>query len=90
MTLPALEDKGTPLGRKLASLRVLRGWSQGYVANQLEVAPATLSRYENGRLRPNVEVLGRMARLYGTTIDYIVNHEPPAPLYGAPATQTAA
>jgi Predicted transcriptional regulators len=77
MTAPVMEDKGPPLGRKIASLRALHGWSQRQLAGELNMAPETLSRIETGRIRPSVELLAKLARMFGTTMDYIVNHEPP-------------
>ena len=78
MSAVVIEDKGAPLGRKIASLRALRGWSQVALATELGMAPATLSRIENGKMGVSVALLSRLSQLFGTTMDYIVNHEPPS------------
>lgn len=73
MTLPDLERKPETMGRRLASLRALRGLSQREVAERAECTQAYLSQLENDKaIVPPVQTIAKLAELYGATIDYVV------------------
>lgn len=62
------------MGRRLASLRVLNGWTQDDVAERVGSSQVQLSRLEMDlSMRPPIELLARLATLYGVTIDYLWN-----------------
>lgn len=47
-------------------------WTQGYVADKIEVARTTYTAYENGTKSPTLETLNRIADLFGVSIDYLL------------------
>lgn len=57
---------------RLVSLRNNRKWTQLEVAEKLGVKRARYNAWEQGISQPNIEVLGKIADLYGVSIDYLV------------------
>lgn len=57
------------LGEKLKHLRESRGYMQRDVANDLGIAPNTLSGYERNVRNPDSETLKALAVYYGVTVD---------------------
>lgn len=57
---------------KLKSLRETRGMTQLQVANRIGVSKAMVSAYETASKAPSVEVLIRLSRLFGVSVDYLV------------------
>ena len=73
MSAIAAVDKGPPpLGRKLASRRVLLGLSRKQVASAVGITPVSVSRIETGERKPSLRVLHAMAQFYGTTVDEMI------------------
>ena len=60
------------LGKRIAELRLGRGWSQVELARQLRVAKQTVSNWENENIQPSIEMLVRIAKLLGVTTDYLL------------------
>jgi transcriptional regulator with XRE-family HTH domain len=60
------------LGNQIRTLRVSYFWTQEYLAKQLNVAVSTVSGYENGSRKPDIETLTRIAELFEVSIDYLV------------------
>ncbi|MDD5937823.1 MAG: helix-turn-helix transcriptional regulator [Clostridiales bacterium] len=60
------------IGDNLRSLRLNRNMTQEQAAQRLGVARQTVSSYESGRTRPDIEMLTRFCELYGTDLDGIV------------------
>ena len=56
---------------RMAELRVSAGMRQIDVAKYLYVTQATYSGYENGRIKVPVEILMKLADLYGVSLDYL-------------------
>jgi len=63
------------LGEKLQTLRESRGYMQRDVAANLEIAPNTLSGYERGLRNPDSEILIKLAKFYGVTVDFLLGTE---------------
>ena len=61
-----------PLGERIKELRKEHGWSQGELAEHIGGDARQISRYENGRITPSVEVLIRLAEVMNVSIDYLV------------------
>ena len=59
-------------GEKLRKLRKGKHLTQLQVSQRLGVSKAMISAYETDSKLPSVEVLIRLSRLYGTTVDYLV------------------
>ena len=57
---------------KLRTLREARGLTQLQVANLIGVSKAMISAYETASKAPSIEVLIRLSRLFGVSVDYLV------------------
>ena len=60
------------LGKKLKEIRLLRGYPQACVANKLLINPSTLSKYENGSIEPNIQVLIKLAQFYQISLNKLL------------------
>ena len=61
----------------LPNLKALRheyGISQQRLADAIHVSQPSINKYENHNIEPDIEILGRMADFFNTSIDYIVGH----------------
>ena len=56
---------------QLPALRAERGWSQGDLAERLEVSRQTVNALERGRYDPRLPLAFRIARLFGRRIEQI-------------------
>jgi len=63
------------LGRRLKDLREARGYTQEELANLVDVALIQVYRWETDKRDPPAETLARLARVLGTTTDYLVGLE---------------
>lgn len=74
------------LGRRILEMRLRLGWSQVELAKKLDVAKQTVSNWENGNIQPSIEMLLRLARLFGVTTDYLLglDHIPRIAIEGLP------
>jgi len=59
-------------------LREDRGWSQGQLAEALEVSRQTVNAIENGRYDPSLPLAFAIARLFERTIEQIFAPDDPA------------
>lgn len=57
---------------KLKALREARGLTQLQVANCVGISKAMISAYETASKAPSIEVLIRLSRLFGVSVDYLV------------------
>ena len=57
---------------KLRALREARRLTQLQVANRVGVSKTMISAYETASKAPSIEVLIRLSRLYGVSVDYLV------------------
>ena len=60
------------LGQRICELRTALGWSQVELAKRLGVAKQTVSNWENENIQPSIEMLIRLAKLFGVTTDYML------------------
>jgi len=61
------------LHEKIKMLRKERGLTQSQVADKIGQERSTIACYENGSRKPAVDVLEKLAHLYGVTLDYFSN-----------------
>lgn len=61
------------LGERIQAFRKQNGLSQTQLADKLGISYAQLSRYEIKNIQPPADVLGKLADIFGTSIDYLVN-----------------
>jgi putative transcriptional regulator len=56
---------------RLRELREARGWTQGALADRLDVSRQTVNALETGRYDPSLPLAFRLARLFGEPIEAI-------------------
>jgi putative transcriptional regulator len=64
---------------RLAELRAQRGWSQGDLADRLDVSRQTVNALERGRYDPSLPLAFRIARLFECTIEDVFQPDPTVP-----------
>ena len=57
---------------RLIELRKEHNFTQKYVADYLKIDRSNYSKYELGKLEPNIDMLILLSELYGVSVDYIV------------------
>jgi transcriptional regulator with XRE-family HTH domain len=60
---------------KLVTLRKKKEWSQAEVCKKIGVHIAHLSRLENDKSQPSVELLHKIAKAFGVTMDYLMDED---------------
>ncbi|MBR5561060.1 MAG: helix-turn-helix transcriptional regulator [Clostridia bacterium] len=63
------------LSEKLVLLRRKQGLSQEALAEKLNAARQTISKWENGQTVPELDMLVRLTDLYGISLDWLVRGE---------------
>lgn len=61
---------------RLKALREDRGWTQGALADRLDVSRQTVNALETGRYDPSLPLAFRIARLFDQPIESIFEPEP--------------
>ena len=64
------------LGARIAALRRAAGWNQAELAKRLQISPSAVGMYEQGRREPSAEILVRMAKALGVSVDYLLTGVP--------------
>lgn len=60
------------LGLRIAVLRRSFGWSQAELAKKLGISGSAVGMYEQGRREPPVDMLVKLASVFGVTTDYLL------------------
>ena len=60
------------LGQRIYELRTARGWNQVQLAQKLNITKQTVSNWENENIQPSIEMLVRLAKLFGVSSDYLL------------------
>jgi putative transcriptional regulator len=63
------------VNNRLRDLRETRGWSQGELAERLDVSRQTINALETGKYDPSLPLAFRLARLFGERIEQIFLYE---------------
>lgn len=63
------------LGQRICELRMALGWSQVQLAKRLGAAKQTVSNWENDNIQPSIEMLVRLAKIFGVSTDYLLGLE---------------
>ncbi|MFQ5699732.1 MAG: helix-turn-helix domain-containing protein [Myxococcota bacterium] len=58
-------------------MRREKGWSQDEFACDAKIDGRQVSRYENGRVMPSIEVVIKMAKAYNVSLDYLLLDDAP-------------
>ncbi len=61
---------------RLRSLRVLRGYSQAYMAQRLQVSQKTYSRWENDAQTLSFATLDKICHVLGIGVDHLSQSDP--------------
>lgn len=59
-------------GIRLRQLREAYGITQEELGEKLNLTKANISKYESGRLEPNLDTLSFLAHLFGVSVDYLL------------------
>lgn len=62
-------------GSRLRSLREARGWTQEKLGFELDVSSVTISKWETGRIEPNLAHLEQFLRVFvkdGVSLDWLI------------------
>ncbi|WP_243153482.1 helix-turn-helix domain-containing protein [Senegalia massiliensis] len=57
---------------RLKSLRLEKKLTQEELGNKLNVTKANISKYETGRIEPNIETLDYLSNFFDVSIDYLL------------------
>ncbi|MBO8138626.1 MAG: helix-turn-helix transcriptional regulator [Desulfotomaculum sp.] len=68
------------IASKIKELRSKAGISQETLAKRLGVSLASVASYEIGRINPSIEVLEKIADIFGVSVDYILGRTDNEPL----------
>lgn len=63
------------LNEKLKAIRLSGNYSQVDIAEKLSVTKQTISNWENNNIQPSVEMLVKIADLFGITTDYLLDRD---------------
>lgn len=57
---------------KYAAIRDQRGYTDARVADETEIAPATLSQWKTGKSKPKADKLLKIADLLGVSVEILI------------------
>ena len=57
---------------RLLELRKEHSYTQQFVADYLKIDRSNYSKYELGKLEPNIDMLVALSNLYNVSVDYIL------------------
>ena len=61
--------------KRLKKEREKRGWTQEYMANLLQIKIGTLSGYERNYRTPDMDMVSKIASLFGVSMDYLYGRD---------------
>jgi len=61
-----------PLGETVKTLRKEHGWSQADLATHVSADPGQISRYENGKISPSIDVVVKLSEAFDVATDYLL------------------
>lgn len=64
-------------GEKIRMLREAKHLTQSQLATRVEVSKGMISAYETASKAPSIDVLIRLSRVFGVTVDYLICVESP-------------
>lgn len=67
-----LNEVTMPLPDQIKVLRKEHGWSQADLATRVGGDAGQISRYENGKITPSVDVVVRLAEIFDVNTDYLL------------------
>jgi transcriptional regulator with XRE-family HTH domain len=73
-----MADEKHQLGERIRAARASKGWKQKHLAAEVDVEPITVSRWERGATKPDLEVINLVAEATGKPVSYFLGAEEPA------------
>lgn len=65
------------LGKKIKQLRQENGWAQDELAYHAKMDGRQISRYENNKVTPSVDVVLKIAKAFNVSVDYLLLDDAP-------------
>ena len=72
---PPEQELGQVLGSRIKELREGRGWSQRALSQELRISKSMIAKYEGGVHTPTVNLLVRLAGLFGVSLDSLLGRD---------------
>ena len=72
---PSEQELGQVLGSRIKELREGRGWSQRALSQELQISKSMVAKYEGGVHAPTVNLLVRLAGLFGVSLDSLLGRD---------------
>lgn len=63
----------TSLGKRIQELRKLQKLSQVELAEKIQVSKSQMIRYELKGVQPPADTLNKLAEIFNTSVDYLIN-----------------
>lgn len=63
------------MGIRIRAVREQAGWTQELLAEMIDISPVHLSRIENGRVTPRVDILMRLSEILQVSMDELLYDE---------------
>ena len=63
----------TELGKRIQYLRKQQKFSQTELAEKINVSKSQMIRYENKGVQPPADTLNKLAEIFNTSIDFLIN-----------------
>ena len=60
------------IGERIIQLRKTKNWSQDELAKHVNASRIMIGKYERGDNAPSIEVLLKLAKAFGVSLDYLV------------------
>ena len=60
------------IGERIVQLRKAKNWSQEDLAKQVSASRIMIGKYERNDNAPSIEVLLKLSKVFGVSIDYLV------------------
>ncbi len=64
MTIDKLQVIRMMVSSKIRSLRIAKGWTQAWLAGEIEVDPAYISAIESAKRTPSIKTLSKLAEAF--------------------------
>ncbi len=72
-----MENIMKQIGSRIRKLRNAQGWTQGELAEKLEISPSTVGMYEQGRRKPDGEMLVKLCEVFSVSTDSLLGVSEP-------------
>ena len=67
-----MDKSNSEISNKLRELRISHGYTQSYIADNIDIKQPTYQQYESGKRTPNVTTIYKIANFYGLTADELL------------------